>query len=190
MKLNITDASKAIGKPRSTLYRHIDKGKVSAEEDGEGNTVIDVSELQRVYGALDLGATRDDTEQNVVLQQSATVQSVADLEVLRLKLEYAERERDTERERRERAEHEVERLLSIVEFHARQLAAPAKPPEEPPAVQVDLGQEEPQSVADPETLTELEEQRRLNAYFKGEIVRRDLEAEKVKRPWWWRWLRG
>ena len=42
-------------------------------------------------------------------------------------------------------------------------------------------------VADPETLAELEEQRRLNAYLKGEIVRRDLEAEKVKRPWWKWW---
>ena len=187
MKLNITDASKAIGKPRSTLYRHINKGKVSAEEDGEGNTVIDVSELQRVYGALDLGATGDDTLQNVALQQSATVQSDAETEVLRLKLEYAERERDTEKERRERAEHEVERLLSIVEFHARQLAAPQKAPEEPQAAQVDINQEVPQSVADPEVVSELEEQRRLNAYLKGEIVRRDLEAEAVKRRWWKWW---
>ena len=41
--------------------------------------------------------------------------------------------------------------------------------------------------SDSETLAELEEQRRLNAYLKGEIVRRDLEAEKVKRPWWKWW---
>jgi hypothetical protein len=43
--------------------------------------------------------------------------------------------------------------------------------------------------SDPETLAELEEQRRLNAYLKGEIVRRDMEAEKVKRPWWQFWRR-
>ena len=42
-------------------------------------------------------------------------------------------------------------------------------------------------VADPETQAELEEQRRLNAYLKGEIVRRDLEAEAVKRRWWKWW---
>ena len=46
---------------------------------------------------------------------------------------------------------------------------------------------EAEDVVDPETLAELEEQRRLNAYLKGEIVRRDLEAEKVKRPWWKWW---
>ena len=38
-----------------------------------------------------------------------------------------------------------------------------------------------------EPTAELEEQRRLNAYLKGEIVRRDLEAVKVKRPWWKWW---
>ena len=43
------------------------------------------------------------------------------------------------------------------------------------------------AVSDPETLAELEEQRRLNAYLKGEIVRRDLEAERVNKPWWKWW---
>jgi transposase-like protein len=32
---------------------------------------------------------------------------------------------------------------------------------------------------------------RRNRYLMGELVRRDKEkAEAVKRPWWWRWLRG
>ncbi len=48
-------------------------------------------------------------------------------------------------------------------------------------------QEKEATDSDPETLAELEEQRRLNAYLKGEIVRRDLEAEAVKRPWWKWW---
>ena len=38
---------------------------------------------------------------------------------------------------------------------------------------------------DPEILAELEEQRRINACLKGEIVRREMEAtQQAKRPWW------
>ena len=64
-------------------------------------------------------------------------------------------------------------------------AAPQKAPEEMLAAQVDISQEEPQGVAEPEALSELEEQRRLNAYLKGETVRRKMEAtQQAKRPWW------
>ena len=34
---------------------------------------------------------------------------------------------------------------------------------------------------------ELEEQRRMNTYLKGELERRDKEAEKVSKPWWKLW---
>ena len=36
-------------------------------------------------------------------------------------------------------------------------------------------------------LSELE---RRNRYLMGELERRDKEAVKVKRPWWWFWVRG
>jgi hypothetical protein len=49
------------------------------------------------------------------------------------------------------------------------------------------GKEAEAGSSNSETLAELEEQRRLNTYLKGEIVRRDAEAEKVKRPWWKWW---
>lgn len=137
MKLNITDASKAVGKPRSTLYRHIKRGKVSSDEDGQGNTVIDISELQRVYGKLNVAATDLDTEHNEALHQPASPKNAAEIELLRLKLKHAEEQRNTEKERRERAENEVERLLSIVETQTRQLAAPTKAQEETPIIQSD-----------------------------------------------------
>ena len=47
----------------------------------------------------------------------------------------------------------------------------------------------PENESEHNILAELEEQRRLNAYLKGEIVRRDLEAEAVKQPWWEFWRR-
>jgi len=54
-KLNLTQASKAVGISRNTLYNHIDEGKVSVEttqKNGKDIRVIDTSELIRAYGKL------------------------------------------------------------------------------------------------------------------------------------------
>ena len=40
-----------------------------------------------------------------------------------------------------------------------------------------------------EPTAELEELRRMNAYLKGELERRDKETAKVEPPWWF-WVRG
>ena len=129
MKLNITDAAKAVGKPRSTLYRHMNNGKVSSEDDGEGNKVIDVSELQRVYGEVNTGATSSVASQSVAMHQSATPQNAAKIQLLEQKIEFLERERDTEKERRKMAEDEKAKLLEIVEKQTIMLAAPKDEPE-------------------------------------------------------------
>lgn len=51
-KVSISEASRLTGKPRSTIHRHINKGKLSKQKDGLGNPVLDVIELERVYGDL------------------------------------------------------------------------------------------------------------------------------------------
>lgn len=53
-RLNLTQAAKAIGVTRRTLYNHINQGKVTASRDEKNNPVIDVSELIRVYGNVNL----------------------------------------------------------------------------------------------------------------------------------------
>ena len=88
-KLNISRASRATGKNRTTLYRHIESGKLSSEKDGTGNTVIDVSELQRVYGELNLDAinvTVANSTDRVAKQQSETPKNDNELQLLKLKL--------------------------------------------------------------------------------------------------------
>lgn len=52
--LNLTQAAKAAGVTRRTLYNHINQGKVTASRDEKNNPVIDVSELIRVYGNVNL----------------------------------------------------------------------------------------------------------------------------------------
>ncbi|MCK5284316.1 MAG: hypothetical protein KAJ86_01875 [Alphaproteobacteria bacterium] len=50
MKLSMEQAAHVIGKTKKTIYNHKDSNKFSYEID-EGKTVIDVSELLRVYGS-------------------------------------------------------------------------------------------------------------------------------------------
>lgn len=52
--LNLTQAAKAAGVTRRTLYNHINQGKVTASRDKKNNPVIDISELVRVYGNISL----------------------------------------------------------------------------------------------------------------------------------------
>lgn len=58
MNVRPSRAAQLAGVARSTLYKDIEDGKLSAALDGKGRKVIDVAELERVYGALSL----DDTE--------------------------------------------------------------------------------------------------------------------------------
>jgi len=51
MKLTLAQAAIEAGKDRSTLFRAIKKGKLSAEKLDSGNYLIDSSELFRVYPA-------------------------------------------------------------------------------------------------------------------------------------------
>jgi len=56
-KVNLSQAAKLTGKNRTTIWRHINSGKLSAERDRDGLPFVDTSELIRVYGELELIAT-------------------------------------------------------------------------------------------------------------------------------------
>lgn len=58
--VTITEAAKLVRRSRRTLYRDIDKGRLSKSVTHDGATVIDTSELLRVYGML----YKDDPEQH------------------------------------------------------------------------------------------------------------------------------
>jgi hypothetical protein len=49
-KVSVVEAAKMAGVSRATFYRHITEKKISTAQDDKGNTVIDTSELIRVYG--------------------------------------------------------------------------------------------------------------------------------------------
>ena len=132
-KLNITQAAQAVGKHRSTLQRHIKDGTLSVEKDGTGNPSLDVAELQRVYGRVEI-ATDATPPQNATVRQSDAGRNDAETRVLRVKLEAAEKERDEalrreqeEKERHRETRENRDRLLGIIEEQAKTIAALPKP---------------------------------------------------------------
>lgn len=50
MQVNISQAADMVGVTRATFYRHIDKKGITVQKDEDGNPLVDVSELTRVYG--------------------------------------------------------------------------------------------------------------------------------------------
>jgi hypothetical protein len=50
--VSITEAAKLVRKNRSTIYRDIEKGRLSKAVSQDGETQIDTSELLRTYGRL------------------------------------------------------------------------------------------------------------------------------------------
>jgi hypothetical protein len=53
-RLNVSQAAKAVRKARSTINRDIDHGKVSVTRNGKGQPFIEVAELERVYGTVNI----------------------------------------------------------------------------------------------------------------------------------------
>jgi predicted RNase H-like nuclease (RuvC/YqgF family) len=100
-RLNVSQAAKAVRRARSTLNRDIDNGKVSVTRNGKGQPFIDIAELERVYGSVDI---RTVTE-NVSIGQDETFKNgnsdsslSGEIEVLRERLSTIEIERERERQ--------------------------------------------------------------------------------------------
>ena len=58
--LTPTQAAKTAGIGRSTLYRYLNKGKLSATQHPKGGRGIDTAELERVFGPLEQIGTAQD----------------------------------------------------------------------------------------------------------------------------------
>lgn len=63
--VSITEAAKLVRRNRSTLYRDIERGRLSKTVSPEGETQIDTSELLRTYGRLH---AEDDSAANAQLR--------------------------------------------------------------------------------------------------------------------------
>ena len=103
MKVSITKAANLAGVSRTTLYNDMNSGKITYVTSGKNKKVIDVSELERVYGSLNVNTSKDmptskTSEQNFTKKEKESDATLIELAVLREKLEIFETERKRERE--------------------------------------------------------------------------------------------
>lgn len=110
--LNLSQAAQAAGITRRTLYNHVKQGKVTVSRDGKNNPVVDVSELIRVYGNVNLPekqiptvSHRENTQKNFPLEQFQSMQK----ELTDLKLAVTLMLEDKTAREEERRQHDDER---------------------------------------------------------------------------------
>lgn len=125
--LNLTQAAKAAGITRRTLYNHINQGKITASRDEKNNPTVNVSELIRVYGNVSLPvkkiptiSQRENSHQNIHNRQlEAIQQELAELkQAVTLMLEDKDaREKDRRQHDEERSQlrEDVKRLSDALE---------------------------------------------------------------------------
>lgn len=114
MKLTTQQAAQATGKSRSTIWRSAKSGKVSAERTATGDFVIDVAELERAFGSLNL----PDTSHHVSAKPLETANETS---VLRREVELLREQIAALKADKSDLQAERDRLLTIVEGHQRLL---------------------------------------------------------------------
>ena len=126
MKFNLNQAAKAVNIARSTLYRDINNGKVSITKDAKGKSFIDVSELERVYGAV----TLNDTEESVPAIHNATLDNTRlyeqEISLLREHIDILKDERDDLRKRLDDESSERKKLTLLLTHQTEMKEAKAK----------------------------------------------------------------
>jgi DNA repair exonuclease SbcCD ATPase subunit len=183
-KVSISEAARMAGKSRITIHRHIEKGLVSKEIDETGSPVIDVSELERVYGSL----RHDTASDGVAKEPHATAGTSNDSSVLQGETENLrerlslltnerERERQTLRETIDDLREDRDRWRAQAERATRLLTDQRPETEQTKRLEAEL--------------SELREHREHMSKVIEEQGRRLEElAQKPTRRGWWPWSRS
>ena len=111
--LSTNDAARVAGISRRSIQRAIKEGRLSATTDGDGNRVIDTSELIRVYGEL-----RHVADEPATMTRSVATEATL-ITVLQNQLQHAQDQleqvmRQTY-EREQQAQQEKAHLLALLE---------------------------------------------------------------------------
>jgi len=141
-KVSISEAARLAEVERSTLYRKRNKSELSFDTDRKGNTVIDLSELGRVYPDALATYARQHPQQQV--QQDATTHATPatthkDWRIRELELENQAKDKEIERIETRVGELVVER--DEWREQAKRLTLTYQPMPEPPQKPVEAGKE-------------------------------------------------
>lgn len=126
--VTLSQAAKLAGKSKATLSRAVASGKLSASREtppsgmkGKGRggpraaTLIDVAELERVYGPL----KRPDVSEGVPMERSAMPWNEEDSDRLQARIVELEADRADLRHQLDEERAERARLVSVIEDQAR-----------------------------------------------------------------------
>ena len=111
-KVTVRQAARLVGKDRTTLYRYIEDGALSVEQENRGKQVvrvIDTAELERVFGSLHDSARQED---NHPKRPATTGEETAALQVA---IDALRRENDLLQRQLEEARADKERLFRLLE---------------------------------------------------------------------------
>lgn len=130
MKLSPTEALKLINVSADTLYKDMKRGKLSFEKKGSRKRLIDVAELERVYGPLKAEAdfaTSENVSSDIRAdkrresgESSATGSEIA---LLRQQVETLAQERRREREQMQDQIQHLHETLKAAQDHQTRLTA-------------------------------------------------------------------
>ncbi len=118
-KYSISAANRITGKSRTTIAKHLASGRISATDDGQGNKLIDASELIRVYGdACDFSREEGSAIRNAGQASEQGGQPALTNLAAQLEKEVAERERERSHYRQQ-IEHLQEALKLSQEVQSK-----------------------------------------------------------------------
>jgi len=121
MRLNVSQAARAAGVSRGTIYHRIKKGSLSSEKGDDGRTYIQIAELQRVFGSLVIDGVND-VQKPVSIEQS----SVQEVEVLRVEVRMLGEQARKAEERELELRGQVQTMLDVLKAQTRLLQAPGQ----------------------------------------------------------------
>lgn len=120
-KVGAQRAAVLTGKSKSTVQRAMNSGKLSYELDQNGRRVIDVSELERVFGI------RQQTAQQPAQTPAVSVEDAVEKEHLRVKVQMLERQLGTAqgiiedlKDQRDKWEKQASQVLITSQYSQRQ----------------------------------------------------------------------
>ena len=106
-KLNLTQAAKAAGIARGTLYKHI-------QLDDKGKRAIDTSELMRVYGEINQPETDDERSAERPIEHKETQEETEVMQVLRERIGGLEKQVEDLRQDKEASGKRESELIDIL----------------------------------------------------------------------------
>ncbi len=112
-KVGAQRAAELTGKSKSTIQRAMNNGKISFEKDNNGRRVIDVSELDRVYGLIQTGSQTTAVEQELEKASSMLEMERMKMQIKMLedKLELAESQIEDLKDQRDQWQKQASQVL-------------------------------------------------------------------------------